>query len=155
MKLKAGDKAPKFTLPDQNGSEHSLSDYEGQWLLVYFYPRDNTPGCTNEAKAIRDEMAKFRRRKIAVFGVSTDSVKSHKKFADKHKLPFTLLSDEGKEMVKAYGVWGPKKFMGREFLGTKRRSFLIDPQGKIAKVYEKVKPKEHVCEVLDDQRELK
>lgn len=149
-KLKIGDKAPQFNLPDQDGKMHALKDYAGQWVLLYFYPKDDTPGCTTEACSVRDNLPKFKKIKAQVFGVSTDSVKSHRKFADKFELPFTLLADENKELVKAYDVYKPKKFMGREFLGTMRESFLIDPQGKIAKVYEGVKPADHVDEVLAD-----
>lgn len=149
-KLKVGDKAPQFNLPDQDGKMHALKDYAGQWVLLYFYPKDDTPGCTTEACSVRDNLPKFKKIKAQVFGVSTDSVKSHRKFADKFELPFTLLADENKELVKAYDVYKPKKFMGREFMGTMRESFLIDPQGKIAKVYEGVKPADHVDEVLAD-----
>lgn len=154
MTLPENDAAPDFELPDQNGKVHKMSDYRGRWVLLYFYPRDNTPGCTMEACAIRDVWADFREKGVAVLGVSTDSVSSHKKFESKHSLPFTLLADEQKEVVKAYGVWAPKKLAGREFLGTKRTSFLINPEGKIAKVYEKVKPNAHAAEVLRDYEAL-
>lgn len=152
--LKVGIKAPEFKLPDQDGKMHSLKEYLGQWVLLYFYPKDDTPGCTTEACGLRDNLPKFKKLKAQVFGVSTDSVKSHRKFADKFELPFTLLSDENKELVKAYDVYKPKKFMGREFLGTMRESFLIDPKGKIAKVYEGVKPAVHADEVLKDLGEF-
>jgi len=152
--LEAGDKAPAFAAPDQDGTTRKLSDYLGKWVVLYFYPKDDTPGCTQEACAFRDDFAAFRKRKIEVLGVSVDPVKKHRKFADKHELPFTLLADEEKKIVGAYGVWGKKKFMGREYLGTHRVSFLIDPKGRIAKVYDKVKPKEHPAEVLGDQKEL-
>lgn len=148
--LKVGEKAPDFNLPDQDGTMHALRDYAGQWVLLYFYPKDDTPGCTTEACALRDNLPKFKKLKAQVFGVSTDSVKSHRKFADKFELPFTLLSDENKELVKAYDVYKPKKFMGREFLGTMRESFLIDTTGKIAKIYEDVKPADHADQVLTD-----
>ena len=118
--------------------------------MVYFYPKDDTPGCTKEACAIRDDIPRFDKLKVKVLGISVDSVKSHKKFAEKYKLPFTLLSDEKKEVVKKYGVWQKKKFMGREYMGTLRTSFLIDPAGKIAKIYESVKPEVHAEEVLKD-----
>lgn len=154
MKLKTGDKAPNFNLSNQNGKTVKLSDYKGKWLLIYFYPKDATPGCTVEGKTIRDEWKDFKKLKIAVLGVSADSVASHKKFHEKHKFPFDLLADAEKEMIKAYGVWGKKKFMGREFMGINRMSFLIDPKGKIVKVYEKVKPKEHAREVLIDITDL-
>lgn len=154
MKLKTGDKAPAFSLPDAEGKDHKLADYAGKWVLLYFYPRDNTPGCTKEACAMRDSHPSFKKLKASVLGVSADSPKSHTKFRDKYDLNFTLLSDESKEMLKKYGVWGKKKFMGREFMGIKRMSFLIDPKGKIAKIYEKVKPAEHADEVLKDLTEL-
>ena len=150
MKLKAGQLAPDFTLPDQDGKQHSLSDYGGKWVLVYFYPKDDTPGCTKEACAIRDDIPRFNKLKAKVLGISVDSVKSHKKFAEKYALPFTLLSDEKKEVVKKYGVWQKKKFMGKEYMGTIRTSFLIDSAGKVAKIYESVKPETHAEEVLED-----
>src|SRR3989338_8344656 len=150
MKLKAGQLAPYFTLPDQDGKQHSLSDYGGKWGLVYFYPKDDTPGCTKEACAIRDDNTRFNKLKAKVLGISVDSVKSHKKFAEKYALPFTLLSDEKKEVVKKYGVWQKKKFMGKEYMGTIRTSFLIDSAGKVAKIYESVKPETHAEEVLKD-----
>lgn len=148
--LKQGQKAPAFSLPDQDGKMHTLADYEGQWVLLYFYPKDDTPGCTKEACTIRDAWPKFKKLGIQVFGVSTDSTKSHAKFIDKYDLPFTLLADVDKKVVAQYGVWGEKKFMGRTYLGTNRMSFLIDPKGKIAKMYPNVKPDEHAAEVLED-----
>ncbi|MDP3696504.1 MAG: thioredoxin-dependent thiol peroxidase [Candidatus Taylorbacteria bacterium] len=154
MKLKTKVKAPEFKLSDQDGKVHSLSEFKGQWILLYFYPRDDTPGCTKEACAIRDSFPSFGKLKAVVLGVSVDSVKSHKKFADKYKLPFTLLADEGKRVVKLYGVWAKKKMMGREYMGTLRTSFLIDPKGKIAKIYENVKPEIHAREVIDDLKKL-
>jgi peroxiredoxin Q/BCP len=154
-KLKAGDLAPDFTLKDQNGETHTLSIYRSQWVLIYFYPRDNTPGCTVEACAIRDRFDEFNKQEINVFGISTDSVKKHANFADKYNLPFTLLADENQVVVNLYGVWGMKKFMGREYMGTNRMSFLIDPAGKIVKIYEKVKPAEHANEILADHKVLK
>ncbi len=155
MKLKPKAKAPAFCLPDQDGSLHAPRLYLGKWMLIYFYPKDDTPGCTKEACSIGDNFPAFKRLKLTVLGISTDSVKSHKKFADKYKLPFTLLADEKKEVVKKYGVYGKKKFMGREYMGTMRTSFLVDPHGKIAKVYEKVNPVTHAEEVLTDLKELK
>lgn len=150
MKLKQGQSAPDFTLPDQEGNEHTLSAMRGKWVLVYFYPKDDTPGCTVEACSVRDRFPKFKDLALTVFGISVDSVKSHAKFAQKYKLPFTLLSDEDKTVVKAYGVWGKKKFMGREYMGTSRTSFLVDPKGCVAKIYENVKPEKHIDEVLAD-----
>ena len=117
--------APAFALPDQNGTLHTLSDYRKQWVLLYFYPKDDTPGCTKEACSIRDSFPDFKKLGIAVLGVSTDSVKSHKKFEEKYGLPFTLLADTDKKVVELYGVWGKKKFMGKEYDGTFRTSFLI------------------------------
>jgi len=155
MKLSTGTKAPDFTLSDQNGKNHSLSDYKGKWILLYFYPKDDTPGCTKEACGIRDTFPKFKKMDAVVFGVSADSAQKHKKFADKYKLPFTLLSDEDKKVINAYGVWAKKKFMGREYMGILRTSFLIDPKEKIAKIYEKVKPDTHAEEVLEDLRILR
>ncbi|MCS6804910.1 MAG: thioredoxin-dependent thiol peroxidase [Acidobacteriota bacterium] len=154
MKLNIGDKAPNFRLPDQHGTMHTLSDYRGQWVLLYFYPKDDTPGCTKEACAIRDQFPRFEQLNVKVFGVSTDSVKSHSKFAEKYHLPFTLLADAEKKLVHEYGVYGKKKFMGREVMGTHRTSFLINPKGKIAKIYENVKPETHAEEVLNDLAEL-
>lgn len=153
-KITIGATAPDVTLPDQAGQTQRLEDRRGQWVLVYFYPRDDTPGCTVEACAVRDEWRAFRAAGIEVVGISADSAASHKKFADKFKLPFTLLADEGKRVIRAFGVWGKKKFMGREFDGILRQSFLIDPAGKVAKVYRKVKPAEHAAEVLADVRAL-
>jgi len=153
--LKEGTKAPAFTLEDQNGKTHSLSDYKGQWLLLYFYPKDDTPGCTQEACTIRDNWTAFKKLKINVVGVSADSVKKHAKFVEKYELPFTLLSDEEKTMLKAYKVWKKKTFMGREFLGIMRQSYLIDPTGTIAKAYDQVKPVDHAEEVLADLKKLK
>jgi peroxiredoxin Q/BCP len=152
--LQVGDAAPAIELPDQDGKTRSLADHRGRWVLVYFYPRDDTPGCTVEACGIRDAFARYRELGIEVLGISADSVKSHRKFADKHRLGFTLLSDEDKGVIRRYGSWGKKKFMGREFDGILRQSFLVDPQGKIAKVYAKVRPEEHAEEVLADVREL-
>ncbi len=147
-----GTTAPDFTLPDQDGIPHTLSDSRGSWVLVYFYPKDDTPGCTKEACMVRDIWPDFSAVNAVVFGISADSVKSHKKFAEKYGLPFTLLSDEQKEVVKAYGVWGLKKMMGHEYEGISRTSFLINPEGVIEKVYEKVKPEVHAQEVLADVR---
>jgi peroxiredoxin Q/BCP len=149
-----GQPAPDFSLPDQDGVTHTLSAYKGKWVLLYFYPKDDTPGCTIEACTIRDQFKDFQKIDAVVLGVSTDSVQSHKKFADGYNLPFTLLADEHKEVVGKYGVFGEKKFMGKTYLGTSRTSFLIEPSGKIAKVYEKVQSKTHADEVLVDLAEL-
>jgi len=154
MILSVGDKAPAFSLPDQDGKVHSLGDYTEKWVLLYFYPKDNTSGCTKEACSIRDAWSDFGRLGAVVLGVSKDSVKSHRGFADKHRLPFTLLSDEATEMIAAYGAWQRKKMAGREYMGIVRMSYLIDPKGRIAKVYPKVKPEAHAAEVLKDLMEL-
>ncbi len=150
MALTVGSPAPDFHLADQEGTMHSLSECKGKWTLLYFYPKDSTPGCTVEAQTIRDAWPDFTGMNITVFGISADSVASHKKFADNHGLPFTLLADEQKEMVQAYGVWGKKKMMGREYDGIFRTSFLIAPDGTIAHIYENVKPSEHAAQVLAD-----
>lgn len=147
---KEGDPALEIQLPDQEGQTHSLSQYRGKWVLLYFYPKDDTPGCTKEACAIRDAMPQISATNLVVLGVSTDSVASHKKFVEKYGLLFTLLADEQKEVVRAYGVWGEKKMMGRSYEGVRRTSFLINPDGYIARVYENVKPEVHAQEVLAD-----
>jgi peroxiredoxin Q/BCP len=152
--LEVGKKAPAFNLPDQDGEKHRLSDYAGKWVLIYFYPKDNTSGCTKEACAIRDDWSEFKKLGAVVLGVSKDSVKSHRIFADKHLLPFTLLSDESTKMIEKYGAWRKKKMAGREYMGIVRISYLVDPKGKVAKVYPKVKPPEHAAEVLADLKEL-
>jgi peroxiredoxin Q/BCP len=148
--------APDFTLPDQDEVEHTLSEYRGQWVLLYFYPKDDTPGCTKEACSIRDAFPRFESLNIKVLGVSIDSIESHKKFAKKYQLPFTLLSDTNKKVVTRYGVWGEKhfNFMGRENEGVIRSSFLIDPTGTIEKIYTDVKPNNHAAEVLRDLKRL-
>jgi len=143
-------RAEAFTLSDQEGRSHSLSDYEGKWVVLYFYPKDNTPGCTKEACGFRDFLSQFSKEDIVVLGVSKDSVSSHQKFSDKYKLNFPILSDPEHKIIQAYGAWGMKKFMGREFEGTIRKTILIDPKGNIAKIYEKVNPLIHAEQVLDD-----
>lgn len=149
-----GKKAPSFSLPDQNGKKHKLSEYVGKWVLLYFYPKDDTPGCTKEACMLRDNFPSFKKLGITVFGVSADNEKSHKKFEEKYQLPFILLSDIDHKVAEKYGAWGLKKFMGREYEGMHRVSFLINGEGKIAKVYEKVRPEVHAEEVLGDLKEL-
>ena len=147
--LKEGSTAPQFTAQDGNGETVRLKDLRGEKIVLYFYPRDDTPGCTKEACSFRDEFSKFKKRGIKVLGVSTDSEASHKKFAAKYKLPFTLLADPDHSIADAYRVYGEKKFMGRTYMGVKRITFLIDEKGKIKKIFEKVKPDEHASEVLE------
>ena len=146
---KEGSVAPDFKANDGNGQTVRLKDLRGEKVVLYFYPKDDTPGCTKEACSFRDAFSDFKKRGIKVLGVSTDSEASHKKFATKYKLPFTLLADPGHAIADAYGVYGEKKFMGRTYMGVKRMTFLIDEKGKIKKVFEKVKPEEHAREVLE------
>jgi len=148
LKLKEGDKAPEFSVNTNGGGKISLADYKGKNVILYFYPKDDTPGCTKEACAFRDNFSEFKKRGAIVLGVSPDSVKSHDKFVEKFKLPFILLADEDKKIVEAYGVWGEKSFMGRKYMGTNRVTFLIGPDGRIKKIWPQVKPEEHVEEVL-------
>lgn len=152
--LAVGQKAPDFTLPDQDGKEQSLSGYIGRWVLLYFYPKDMTSGCTKEACMIRDAFPRFEQVHAHVFGISADSVESHKKFRDEYQLPFSLLADPEKKMIAPYGAWGEKKMMGRTYMGIKRMSYLIDPEGIVRKVYENVKPEVHAEEVLADLKEF-
>lgn len=149
MPVEAGTKAPNFELKDNEGKVHKLSDYKGKTFVLYFYPKDNTKGCTTEACSFRDSYAEFEKAGVDVIGVSPDDEKSHTKFIDKYELPFTLLSDPGHKVCEAYGVWGLKKFMGREYEGVFRTTFVIGPEGKIVKVFEKVKPTDHSLEVLE------
>jgi len=155
MLLKKGTKAKAFSLPDEQGKTRSLKDYLGSWVILYFYPKDDTPGCTAEACQFRENFPKFKQMKVKVLGVSVDPPKKHKKFIEKYGLPFTLLADEDKSVVNLYGVWGKKKFMGRDYMGIFRTSYLIDPAGKIRKVYENVKPDLHADEVLGDMKEMR
>jgi thioredoxin-dependent peroxiredoxin len=148
LKLKEGDPAPDFSVAANGGGKISLADYKGKSVILYFYPRDDTPGCTKEACAFRDGFSEFKKRGAVILGVSTDSAKSHDKFVEKFKLPFPLLADEDKKIVEAYGVWGEKKFMGRKYMGTHRVTFLIGEDGRIKKVWSQVKPDEHAAEVL-------
>lgn len=147
--LKPGDKAPAFSAKDQNGNTVSLADYAGKKVILYFYPKDLTPGCTDEACNFRDNAEKLRSKGFEVIGVSADSEKSHQKFIAKHNLNFTLLADTEKEVVQAYGVWGKKKFMGREYDGIWRETFVIDGNGIIEHVIEKVQTKSPTEQILD------
>ena len=148
LKLKEGDVAPEFSAATNGDGRVALADLKGKNVILYFYPRDDTPGCTKEACAFRDHFAEFKKRGAVVLGVSPDPVKSHDKFVEKFKLPFILLADEEKQIVTAYGVWGEKSFMGRKYLGTHRVTFLIGPGGRIKKIWSQVKPDEHAVEVL-------
>jgi thioredoxin-dependent peroxiredoxin len=147
-KLKEGDLAPDFKASTNTGEEVFLSGLKGKHVVLYFYPKDDTPGCTKEACAFKDHFAAFKKKGVVVLGVSVDPVKSHQKFVDKYKLPFPLLSDEDKKIVNAFGVWGEKTFMGRKYLGTNRVTFWIGPDGRVKKIWWKVKPEEHAEEVL-------
>ena len=147
--LKEGDKAPDFAGNDAEGKLVRLKDLRGKKVVLYFYPKDDTPGCTKEACAFRDSFAQFKRRRIEVLGVSLDSEKSHQKFIKKLDLPFRLLADTERVISDAYGTYGEKKFMGRTYMGNHRMTFLIDEKGKIKKIYGKVKPEEHAAEILE------
>jgi peroxiredoxin Q/BCP len=149
MKLKAGDKAPAFTAQTGDGRRVSLAEFKGKRVVLYFYPKDDTPGCTKEACGFRDQLHAIQKAGGVVLGVSTDSVESHRKFADKFKLTFPLLADDDRAIVTAYGVWGEKTFMGRKYMGTHRVTFLIGPDGRIEKIWPKVSPDAHAAEVLD------
>lgn len=146
--LETGTKAPDFTLPDQNGNLLSLSDFAGKRVVVYFYPRDNTPGCTRQACAFAQNYEGFRAKDVVVIGISKDSVASHLKFAQKYELPFILLSDPELQAIQAYGVWQEKKLYGKVSMGVVRTTFLIDAQGNIEKVMPKVKPDTNAAEIL-------
>ena len=148
IKLKEGEKAPTFNALTSGGGKISLADFKGQNVILYFYPKDDTPGCTKEACNFRDSFDEFRKRGAIILGVSPDSVKKHDKFVEKYKLPFVLLADDEKKIVQDYGVWGEKMFMGRKYMGVHRVTFLIGPDGKIKKIWPKVKPEEHAQEVL-------
>jgi len=144
----AGEQAPEFELKDSEGNLRKLSDFRGQTIVLYFYPRDNTPGCTTEACSFRDAYADFREAGVEVIGISPDSERSHASFMAKFELPFILLSDPDHSVCESYGVWGPKKMAGREYEGVYRTTFVIGPDGVIKKVFEKVKPADHSQEVL-------
>lgn len=150
MAQQIGEKAPDFELQDQFGDLHKLSDYLGKKVILYFYPKDNTPGCTTEACNFRDNYALFRAKGLQILGVSADNVKSHKGFQEKFSLPFLLLADTEHAVSESYGVWQLKKMMGKEYYGIVRTTFVIDEEGKIQNVYEKVKPEEHAQEIIQD-----
>lgn len=148
--LQVGDQAPSFTGINERGETIQSSDYRGKKLVLFFYPKDNTPGCTAEACNLRDNYTELKEKGYELLGVSPDSAKKHQNFIDKFEFPFSLLADTEKEVLNAYGVWGPKKFMGREFDGVHRTTFVIDEQGKIEKVIKKVKTKDHTAQILKD-----
>lgn len=154
MSLKTGVKAPAIKLKNQDGKIVSLNDFKGKNVVLYFYPKDNTSGCTKEACNFRDEFPKFGRLNAVILGVSPDSVESHTKFREKYKLPFDLLSDEKKEAVKKYHVWKEKSMYGKKYMGVERTTFIIDGKGKIAKIFPKVKVDKHNNEVMEALKEL-
>lgn len=154
MPIPAGQAAPDFTLQDETGTERSLSDYRGKPVVLYFYPKDDTPGCTKEACAFRDDYSAYEQAGVEILGVSPDSPKSHARFKAKYDLPFHLLADLQKEVLRAYDVWGLKKSYGREYEGVYRTTYLIDAQGDIARVFENVRPAEHSEEILEALQEL-
>lgn len=148
-------KAKDFKLSDQNGESQTLSDYKGKWVVLYFYPKDDTPGCTREACNFRDSFHSLINLGVQILGVSKDSIASHKKFSEKYRLNFPILSDESTDVIKTYNAWGKKKFLGREFEGTLRTTYLINPKGEIKKIYEKVNPLVHASEIIKDIKILK
>ncbi|NJO09082.1 MAG: thioredoxin-dependent thiol peroxidase [Leptolyngbyaceae cyanobacterium SL_1_1] len=150
MTLNPGDYAPGFSLPNADGDLVSLANLAGQRVVLYFYPRDDTPGCTKEACSFRDAFPQYQDQSVAVLGISTDDAKSHSKFSTKYNLPFPLLSDAGGQVASAYGSYGLKKFMGKEYMGISRSTFIIGPDGRIEKIYRKVKPESHAAQVLED-----
>ena len=154
MELQINQEAPAFSLPNQDNAEISLWDFRGSFVVLYFYPKDKTPGCTTEACDFRDSMESLRALNVVILGVSPDSVKSHQSFIEKESLNFTLLSDSEKKVLKSYGAWGVKKLYGKEYEGVIRSTFIIDPQGKIAFFWKNVKVKGHVQAVQEKLREL-
>ena len=146
--LKAGDKAPDFSAPDQDGNTVALADYKGKKLVVFFYPKASTPGCTAEACNLRDNYSAFRSQGYEIIGVSADSAKRQQNFKNKYELPYPLLADEDRKVIEAFGVWGPKKFMGKEYKGIYRTTFVIDEGGVISEVIAKVKTKDHTAQIL-------
>jgi len=153
--VEEGKKAPAITLNDQDGKKVSLNDFKGKNIILYFYPKDNTSGCTLEACNFRDDFPKLGNMKAIILGVSPDSVESHKKFAEKYNLPFRLLSDEKKSVLKEYGVWKEKSMYGRKYMGVERSTFVIDETGKIRKIFRKVKVADHNKEIMEVLKELK
>ena len=154
MTLQPGDPAPDFCLPDETGHTHCLRDYQGRTVVLYFYPRDNTPGCTREALGFKENHARFAAAGVAVLGVSPDDAASHQRFKAKHGLPFPLLSDPEHRVLEAYEAWGPKKMYGRTYMGVLRKTYIIGPDGHIRKIYPKVRPKGHAQQVWEDLQAL-
>ncbi len=150
MPLKIGDPAPDFQLSDTQGNLIQLSNFKGQRVVLYFYPRDNTPGCTKQACSFRDAYAEYQAQDVVVLGISTDDAKSHQKFVTKYELPFPLLCDEGGKVAAEYDSYGLKKFMGKEYMGISRNTFVIGPDARIEKIYTKVKPENHAAQILND-----
>jgi peroxiredoxin Q/BCP len=148
--LEAGDKAPEFSVKDQDGNTVKFSDFKGKKLVLFFYPKASTPGCTAEACNLRDNWERFQEKGYKILGVSADTQKKQSNFKNKYEFPFPLLADEDKEVIEAYGVWGPKKFMGKEYDGIHRTTFIIDEEGKIEEVIKKVKTKEHTAQILSE-----
>lgn len=155
MALETGIQAPEFSLPDERGEIHNLSQYIGRWVVLYFYPKDDTPGCTTEACGFRDMNDAYREQGIVVLGISKDTPAAHGTFVEKYKLPFTLLSDTEKKIIKQYEAWGMKKRFGKEYEGILRTTYVIDPEGIIKKVYEQVKPEDHAEQIITDIQTLK
>jgi len=151
--MNVGERAPDFCLPDYKGEKHCLKDFAGKWVVLYFYPKDNTSGCTKEAKDFTAKKGEFEKLNAVIIGISKDSPKSHEKFINKHNLNILLLSDEDHKVLEAYGAWGKKKNYGREYYGTIRSTFLIDPEGRIVRIWKKVRVNGHVDEVLNTLRE--
>lgn len=153
--LEIGKSIPQFSLPDQDRKIHNIKDYKGKWVIIYFYPKDLTPGCTTEACNFQEALPDFNSIDAVIFGISKDSVKQHKKFANKYNLQFSLLSDENSDVCEQFGVWQKKSMYGKEYMGIARSTFIVNPAGKIVKVYPKVNVKEHHSEILNDLKELK
>jgi len=149
MKLKSGDMAPDFTLPSNDGKEISLKDFRGKKVVIFFYPKDDTPGCTKEACSFRDNLSKVRKKGAEILGISADSVASHRKFSEKFDLTFPLLSDESKNVLKSYGVWKQKTFMGRKYMGIERTTFIINEDGTISHIFSRVKVEGHTDDVIE------
>jgi thioredoxin-dependent peroxiredoxin len=148
MSLSVGSVAPDFSLLDQFGQVHTLSQYKGKWIVLYFYPKDDTTGCTKEACSFRDSFEEYTKKGLVILGISADTVRKHKKFVEKYELPFALLADTEKEVVNTYGVWGKKKFMGREYMGIIRKTFLINPEGEIVEIFDNIDVSRHAQDVL-------